>query len=315
MGKVWVCALLGSALLAPWARVSAGTTFTPGNILVTHESTNTLREYTRAGQLVQSIPVPWPAGQRPSSEYVRDVVAIDAQRAAMFNGTFDPYLSVYDSATNTWTHSTAPGWSTINNRTYGGITRLGASLFVSDMATGSSEDMLNGLLRHREPIGDWTRFGEGYEFRDVTAGLNEQLYAVENWTDWTAVVRVFAADSLTLNRTLYLHGWDVRALAVNASGKIFAGSNTGILYRYGADGVLEQSVSLGVNIADVEFSPTGELLVAGDNTVFLTDESLSSISSFSFTSTYAGIFAAFAIPEPSTAMLLALLLLSRRRPG
>src|SRR4029079_15229269 len=105
-------------------------TFGPGDLLITQN--DTLFEYTRGGTLVQSAGIPYPHPELASClpcEAARDVAVLDAGRAALYNGTFDPYLSTFDAASLAWTHQTFVGLSTVNNVSYGGIANTDRYVF------------------------------------------------------------------------------------------------------------------------------------------------------------------------------------------
>jgi hypothetical protein len=121
-----------------------GASFTPGNLVVTYE--NNLLEYTLAGALVQSTSIPYPGGASCTPcEHARDVAVPGFDRAHVYNGTFDPYMSTFNAATGTWSHQTYSGLSTANNVSYGGIANLGRYVFMSDMDTAN--DIPQGVVR------------------------------------------------------------------------------------------------------------------------------------------------------------------------
>ena len=102
----------------------AGTTsaiaapLTEGNLVF--QSRGTIYEYTQSGQFVQTFSIPAPVPDWRSTEYARDIVVLNRSYILVYNGTFDPYLSILDINTNTWTHRKDPGLWTINNGSYGG---------------------------------------------------------------------------------------------------------------------------------------------------------------------------------------------------
>ena len=73
-GLVWPLLILATLGVVPAA--SSAAPLTPGNMLVTTEFETSLLEYTRDGDLVQAIPVPYPAAERPRTEGPRDILAI-----------------------------------------------------------------------------------------------------------------------------------------------------------------------------------------------------------------------------------------------
>ena len=43
------------------------------------------------------IDIPYPTGDHPQTETVRDLVHMPDGNVAVYNGSFDPYLSIYDT--------------------------------------------------------------------------------------------------------------------------------------------------------------------------------------------------------------------------
>jgi hypothetical protein len=260
---------------------------TPSNLLI---STNkTVSEYTPAGTLVRSSAVPDGANpSNPASEQVRDIIVDRNGDIQAYNGTFDPYLSTYDPNTDTWSHHTFLGWSTVNNISYGGIASYQNFVFASDMRTfGTTADEARGIVRF--DITDYSaqRFAElgtvnDSNFIDLTIGLDGLLYALED----NGKLSVFNPLTLDLLRSLNLttpnFQNDFRAIAINATGEIFASNWNGRIYHYSNSGVLLEDVdSTGNNLIDIDVSATGQLVV-GDRfgKVILTDESLDNVTSF-----------------------------------
>jgi hypothetical protein len=105
--------LAGLAMMLGSPDTRANIVIDPDNILVTYFQS--IREYTRDGTLVQSIPVPYPDEPRPGTEWLKDVAMLADGRMAVFNGTFSPYMSIFNPASNSWSHSTVEGWRVGNN--------------------------------------------------------------------------------------------------------------------------------------------------------------------------------------------------------
>ncbi|MHC4800010.1 MAG: hypothetical protein ACYTF1_25515, partial [Planctomycetota bacterium] len=101
---------------------------TYGNLLISTD--NVVYEYTTAGQQIQSFPVPY---YGTDYQQARDIAVGQDGKVYVYNGTFDPHLSVLDPTAATWEHYTVDGWSTANNGTYGGIAAKGNDIFVTDM--------------------------------------------------------------------------------------------------------------------------------------------------------------------------------------
>ena len=66
------------------------------------------KEYTTTGTLIRSVSIPITGG----TEFARDL-AFNARQPLVYNGTFSPQLSAYDSVAGTWSNTAGPaGWST-----------------------------------------------------------------------------------------------------------------------------------------------------------------------------------------------------------
>jgi hypothetical protein len=182
-----------------------------GDILV--DADNRLQEYQQNGTQVSAILVPNPPNQ--GSDESRGVTVDSFGKVDIYNGTFDPYLATYTPATNSWTQQTFPGWSTVNNVTYGGVTAFQNFVFASDMNTGGAPE--NGIVRFDLSGGPTVRFANGIDFIDVTMGLDGLIYGDTGQS-------VFVYDPLTLApiRNFNLPLFDVRSIAVDASGNILA---------------------------------------------------------------------------------------------
>lgn len=247
-------------------------------------SDNTLFEYTFDGTQLQSISIPSGSSSSTSTEDVRDLILDQNGDIQFYNGTFDPFLSTYDPTTSTWSHHTYPGWSTVNNISYGGIASYQNYVYVTDMSTfgDGGADQANGIVRFN--INDYSgqrlaeNFADNGEFIDLTIGLDGLLYGLEDYGD----ISVYDPLTLDLLRTLDLGHTSDRAIAVNAAGEIFSASWDGNIYHFDANGIRQKSISSGANdLTDIDISSTGKLLVgsrSGD--IILTDESLDSVSSF-----------------------------------
>ena len=149
-------------LVVRFQELSSVSAANPENVWVS--TNNTLTEYTQTGTLITpSITVPNGGGDTPA----RDLIADPNGLIHIFNGTFDPHLSTYDVMTDTWTHQTHSGWSTVNNVSYGGIARYQHFIFVTDMPTfGSLEDEATGIVRFDTMNGTSQRLADTLEFID-----------------------------------------------------------------------------------------------------------------------------------------------------
>jgi hypothetical protein len=220
---------------------------------------------TFTGDVVSSLTI-------PGNDTARDLVLLLDGRIAVYNGTFDPELSIYDGSS--WTSLTHPAWSTINNTTYGGLAALGSFVFAANMRTANQE--ANGLIRFDLELSTSATAAEGADIIDVAIGLDDRLYALEYNEE---SVHVF--DPLTLDplRIVSLDA-DVRAIAVDAGGRIFGAALNGTLYRFDAEGAIEESIAGFTErnyFADVDIDAGGRLLVSTAlGEIAVTDVSFSS---------------------------------------
>jgi len=113
IGAVCACAfVLIPSAVAFTANASA---IIPGNLLIS--SRNTVYEYTTSGTPVQSFATQYPGGY-PVTEYARDIAMRKHDNVHVYDGTFSPFMSTYNTVTGDWSHITTPGFSTINGETF-----------------------------------------------------------------------------------------------------------------------------------------------------------------------------------------------------
>jgi hypothetical protein len=271
--------------------------FTVGNLLVTAD--NDLYEYTRSGERVRAIGIEFGENPRPATEEARDVVYYPDGDAAVYNGTFSPYLSVYRPSTRTWSHYTCAGWSTVNNITYGGLTTFQNFVFATDMQTYPAEE--RGLVRFdKQDSYNCERWGDvdppwTTEYADVNLGLDGLLYAVEGVLASNIDIHVIDPDSLILRRVVTVPS--IRAVAVNAAGEMFGAEFDGTIYHFDSDGNVLNSVVVGsypheYRLGDIDVSADGGIVACSED-VHVTDESLANITTFIITQDSWQAFAVF----------------------
>ncbi|MFO0881408.1 MAG: Calx-beta domain-containing protein [Gemmataceae bacterium] len=272
-----------------------------------------IREYSSTGQLVRTINVP------VTGEIGRDLV-VDNRQIHLFNGTFSPNLSTYDAATASWSNTTTPGWSTVNNLSYGGIARTGGATFVTDMNTSGAVE--TGIVRFNAD-GSVDRFATDFEPIDLTVGLDGKLYALNA----SRTLRVYQPDTMALLQTVTLPTTvnvtisgtttavtqDYRSIAVDQNGLIYAADWGGVVSRFSATGVVQTSQKMTTaqgpawgNLIDIDiFSPIlpidgGQLVVGSSNgTVgYISSNNLLARTTFS-----AGSGAVFVTAGPALAEL------------
>lgn len=247
-------------------------------IYVTHN--NQLQSYCMDGTQVSSTNVPYGVTPRPGGEVVRDVAFTRAnQFVSVYNGTATPYLSRLNTAAAnpTWTHVTAAELSTGNTASFGGLAVFNNFVFLTDMNTAGAVGA--GLVQFNTTNNTSQRFASTTDYIDVVLGQNNSLYALRS----TGVtVDVFDPTSVTLNSTVTL-AQAVRAIAVDATGRIFGGASNGMLYRFSAAGVQQLSRVSGVaSLTDLDLDAFGAIIAGSTSgTVLVTDSNLTAPTSFS----------------------------------
>ncbi|VTR96211.1 na-ca exchanger integrin-beta4 : Na-Ca exchanger/integrin-beta4 OS=Trichodesmium erythraeum (strain IMS101) GN=Tery_1772 PE=4 SV=1: Calx-beta: Calx-beta: Calx-beta: Calx-beta: Calx-beta: Calx-beta: PKD: PKD: HemolysinCabind: HemolysinCabind [Gemmata massiliana] len=244
--------------------------FGPNSLLISTEGGNAgygglLYEYTRTGTRLRAVSIPDGAQPNQPLEYARDVVFDPTTGAArVFNGSNDAYLSTFDPSDPSWTHRTVAGWNTTIDGVSaplpltGGIAVYRNYVFATDMSAALGQpDYAKGILRYNGLTGGWERFADynsplaNFTFIDLTIGLDGKLYALSGSSSGGNTVAVFDPETMVLERFINLPrtvpgttGASFRAIAVDAQGRIFAGSTVNTLVRFSAAGVVEASLSL-----------------------------------------------------------------------
>ncbi len=261
----WATGLL-QLMLSSTALASAG--FQPGNILIGHD--NLLREYNFAGDLVRQLVIP----DNAANEISRDITVLQDGRLAVYNGTFYPELALYDGVG--WQSSSYPGWSTVNNVTYGGITGFAGEVIVTDSFTYNGGEA-RGLVSIDPDNQSHERFVTSTDYIDVTLGHDGLLYALRNvYGD----LDVFDPVSRTLIRSLDLgHTSSSRGIAANRNGEIFMVSLDGYVAHYSAGGELLNTLPIISYLSDIDLDSAGRIIVGSSYyQAYVTDESLSTFT-------------------------------------
>lgn len=290
--------------------------FDPNNILISignaiagsFTQRNTVYEFTPSGALVQSVPFNYNGSSYPATEYLRDIIVAPGGTLYGYNGTFSPYLTGYQPATNTFTHTTAAGWSTVNGVSLGGIGAFQNYIYVTDMNTNGGA--ANGIVRFDTTSNTSVRFGTGFDYTDLSVGLDGKLYAAYS-SFGNTILNVYDPATTALLRTVTLSVNGV--IAVDQLGRIFVGSGTTI-YRLNSLGLVEASLDSGVHgggFLDIDVSLTGALVLSQEDTeIVLSDSSLTSSTSFRALNDPNvldwTVFVSFAqpVPEPGTVWLV-----------
>lgn len=248
----------------------------------------TITEYTPSGDYVRTLQVPANTGSSApnGTEYLRGIAVTDAGQIVGFNGTFSPQLTTYHPGTRTFTSRAASPWLIYNNVSSG-------SLGVTQGYTFALSDNPATLLRF-SPDGSVQRFWAVTDYRqyvNLAVGGDGKLYVLYN-TGGSYSVDIYNPANLQLLRTVPLqvpsaHGsesTDLRNLAVDTSGTIYAIELYNYVYHLDANGVLLQSASHGQGgyTEDIKIDPvSGRILIdvgVTSSTILQTDATLSSFS-------------------------------------
>lgn len=146
-----------------------------------------LEERDPAGNVVRSVPIEWPpAGVRPVAEVVRDIHVMQDGNVAVYNGTGQAFLSIFNVTTGTWRHFAEPGLSGSNiDPTVGGLTTTGDYVFLTDIETFDGDP--RGIVRVNTVTGQIDRFAD--------SSVGSRLYVLTG----TTVTEINAVTGEVLN--------------------------------------------------------------------------------------------------------------------
>ena len=117
-----------------------------------------LLEYDYNGLLVKTTSIPWPAGIRPLNENAHDLVTLQNGQIAVYNGTTNGFISIFNPIASTWQHYQISGLTTdANDPAMGGIASWGQYVFASDMESTPGNPF--GVVRLDLTTGAIARFG------------------------------------------------------------------------------------------------------------------------------------------------------------
>jgi uncharacterized delta-60 repeat protein len=236
----------------------------PNNILVLIPNVggNAVREFTPAGSLVQTIEFNYNGGTYPGTEHLRDIIVDQDGVISGYNGTFAPLLTRYSSSTGTFTHSSFPGWSTVNNIYLGRITSYQNFVFVTDEATYGGEP--RGIVRFDTSNGTAVRFASNTQFRSLTVGMDGNLYAVRDSAQAVAVYDPVTLDfvrDIPFPAPVIATGF--MSMAVDQNSRLYLFAGQGNLYRLDSSGAVEASQATSFHsVTDIEIDESGRLIMS-----------------------------------------------------
>ena len=222
-----------AGLLANDGQLDIFPVFTPGNILVTHSPIGTranalLQEYTTQGTLVNTVILPdFSEGKNGD---VRDVVLDSNGNVQIYNGTFTPRLTEYDSVEEVLTNEPFANWNTARNVTFGGLATWGKYVYATDQeVTGDDGDVHEGIIRFDVETGSSRRYVDDGDFIDLAVGLDGYLYALgPGGSSPGEYIRVYDPETMVLSHEIQLplppgqQTRDYRAIAVDGASDIYA---------------------------------------------------------------------------------------------
>jgi hypothetical protein len=240
-----------------------------------------LMRFSQSGNLLESVQVPKGAGTTDSPQ-TRGIAVDPGGNIDVYNGTFTPVLSRYAPGTGTWlADQTLAGWSTVNNGSYGGVAAYGNYVFASDMSTGIGGGP-RGIVRFDTSGGAPVRFATDGDFIKVTVGLDGLLYGLDG--AYVSTVSVYDPGTLTKVRSVTLShapDLDIRGIAVDAAGDIFAATWGGYIVEFDTAGNLVASLQPGGSLSDIALDTDGQIVIGDRNgVIYLTDTALSPVRSF-----------------------------------
>jgi hypothetical protein len=280
-------------------------TLLSGNLLITGQDpilgNYNLQQYTQQGNLVSSQAVP-PAPGSTETPDVRGLSVDPSGNVNIFDGTQTPALATISlptpsSVSQSWLFQAAPGWGigSNNNITYGNVVAYKNAagtnyVFASDMQQLNGQSY--GIVRFDSSGGAPTFYAPGSSFIQIALGQDGYLYGLESASSESAMsqtVEVFNPDTLAWVRTITLNTTqspDIRSIATDGAGNIFAASYGGTVAEYDPNGnATGASVQLDAyengpaeNLIDIALDTDGQIAVGGaGGEIYLTDESLTNV--------------------------------------
>lgn len=273
---------------------------TNGNFLF--QSNGVITEFTMAGEVVQSFTVPDPIEGWRGTEYARDIAVIGTDTILVYNGTFEPYVSMLDLNTNSWSHFTDPNMWTVNNGSYGGIAADENFVYVTSM--GPDYYNADGAVRFDLTTLSSFELNAGVGAIDLNLGLDGLLYILyPGGSPGGRFINVYDPDTMALIDEISLaaiFGHTAhRAIAINSASEIFIADWDGDIQKIDPLGnVVDETnvcnVSSTCNLYDIDINSSGDIIVTSRFAdIILLDSDLEVVSTFGESGYYWGSFATF----------------------
>ncbi len=311
--RLFVCGMIAGVFCIS-TRSGRGDPVTPGDVIASVSplyrgnivGTKYIAEYSSIGRVQILTNVPQPGGTGATTDYARDLIMGTDNALYLYNGTFNPYLARLDLGTLGWTQQTFAGWSTLNILGHGGIARLGAYYYVTDMETFNPGGSPSGIIRFDTSGGPTVRFALGLQPNDLYIGSDGVLYALAGNTITKYNPLTFASLG-----SLSITGNYVKAIAVVADGSIFVANLDGHVNHFSNTGILLNSLTIpGAQLSDIDIDSTGRIVLGTINSgiIAMTDTSFVTYTTIPVGDNATGgeVYVAWVtIPEPSSMALLA----------
>ncbi len=171
------------------------------------------------------VTVPWPAGNRPLTDTVRDATVLEDGRIAVFNGVNNVHISLYSPSLGSWTHTLISGaTASISDRGTGGIAASGTNVYLSDLETSAGDPY--GLVQFDTVTGVVTRFG--------LKMLGNRLFG-SSWPEGTVYELDPSNGTILRNYLTPANGSTSAGLAFDGTYLWYIVSNSDALYKIDAD--------------------------------------------------------------------------------
>jgi subtilisin-like proprotein convertase family protein len=145
------------------------------NLLVT--SGNVIFEYDPLGTLIGTTDIE-DAG---SGEDARDIAVTSTGDRAVYNGSDNASLSLYDPISDTWSHQSVAGLNADTDLTGSGIASYKNFVFLADVSTGTDDP--RGIVRFDTLTGETIRFGNKVTgdrlFATISSVVHDELVEID----------------------------------------------------------------------------------------------------------------------------------------
>ncbi len=255
-------------------------------LTVTHDQ---FESYSFAGDKLANADI----YEGPSTNSPRDLIELEDGRIAVIYGSIASELVIYNgSNTVVYTHD---DWGVGESLSHGGLVQVGNFIYVTDRV-GSNK----GLVRFDINTGESIQAAAALDYGpvDLVKGGDGYLYALK---DSDGEIDKLNSETLRIVRSYALESvLDVRGIAADQRGNIFAASWNGEIARFSSSGVKEKSVQIGINHHDIDLSDEGAIIISGTSgTIISTDRLFSTFGSISLAVSNSG-FSSFASSRDTT---------------